>query len=163
MLIFSPQRIASGLIGKKVGQEKVGGAVASAASPNAFAQAQLELIAQEAEEEQECPICMEPMSDSIITQCAHIFCRDCINKIFATTSQPHCPTCRLDMPKKSIMTVPRKNRFTTDVHANWRSSAKINMLIQTVQGLDGQKCVIFSQCRCKRVVRWTACAVDHRS
>ena len=70
------QRIASHLVGKKVvGQEKVGGAVASAASPNSFAQAQLELIAQEGEEEQECPICMEPMSDSIITQCAHIFCR----------------------------------------------------------------------------------------
>ena len=46
------------------------------------------------------------------------------------------------------MSVPRKNRFTTDIHANWRSSAKINMLIETVKALDGQKCVVFSQ--------WTA-------
>jgi SNF2 family DNA or RNA helicase len=141
-------RIASHLVGLKVaGQEKVGGAVASGSSPNAFVQAQLDLIAQE-DEEQECPICMEPMSDPIITQCAHIFCRECVTKIFAASLQPHCPTCRLEMPKKSIMSVPRKNRFTTDVHANWRSSAKIGMLISTIQGLNGQKCVVFSQ--------WTA-------
>jgi DNA repair protein RAD5 len=141
-------RIASHLVGQKVaGQEKVGGAVASATSPNAFVQSQLDLIAQE-DEEQECPICMEPMSDSIITQCAHIFCRECVTKIFAASFQPHCPTCRLEMPKKSIMSVPRKNRFTTDVHANWRSSAKISMLINTIQGLNDQKCVVFSQ--------WTA-------
>jgi SNF2 family DNA or RNA helicase len=141
-------RIASHLVGKKVaGQEKVGGAVASASSPNTFVQAQLDLIAQE-DEEQECPICMEPMSDPIITQCAHIFCRECVNKMFASSLLPHCPTCRVEMPKKSIMSVPRKNRFTTDVHANWRSSAKINMLIDTVKGLNGQKCVVFSQ--------WTA-------
>ena len=93
------------------------------------------------------------LTSQVILHSLHV--RECITKMFAATSQPHCPTCRLDMPKKSIMTVPRKNRFTTDVHANWRSSAKINMLIQTVKGLDGQKCVIFSQCRCKQAVRWT--------
>jgi DNA repair protein RAD5 len=141
-------RIATHLVGQKVaGRDKVGGAVATAMNPSAFVQTQLDLIAQE-DDEQECPICMEPMCDPVITQCAHIFCRECITKMFAATSQAHCPTCRLDMPRKSIMSVPRKNRFTTDVHSNWRSSAKINMLLQTVKGLLGQKCVVFSQ--------WTA-------
>jgi len=40
-----------------------------------------------------CPICRETINDVCITDCAHAFCKECID-MWRTTEHTHCPLCR---------------------------------------------------------------------
>lgn len=33
-------------------------------------------------EDDECPICMDVFTDALVTPCAHIFCRECLGKLY---------------------------------------------------------------------------------
>ncbi|OSX63442.1 hypothetical protein POSPLADRAFT_1045766 [Postia placenta MAD-698-R-SB12] len=58
-------------------------------------------------DDEECPICYDTFTDPIVTPCAHIFCRECINNVFNTEpvenggeqarykfDERPCPACR---------------------------------------------------------------------
>lgn len=39
-----------------------------------------------------CPVCMNQMSDAMITSCGHVFCQSCVSQI--TSRRLNCPLCR---------------------------------------------------------------------
>lgn len=73
----------------------------------------------------DCPICMECAEDAVLSPCAHSFCRECILTAWQGKAEGSCPTCRKEFQKKDLITVPRTNRFTLDVHKNWTESVKV--------------------------------------
>ena len=108
----------------------------------------------------ECPICLEPLDDTVVTACAHEFCRECILTLLShvRTTAP-CPLCREPVTRKDLMTLPRHNRFEHDIQdeSMWKSSAKLNALIQELgsesdapdlavdNACDTGKAIVFSQ------------------
>ena len=44
--------------------------------------------------ETECPICFDEISNKCISSCNHVFCQDCILKVFISEHQNICPLCR---------------------------------------------------------------------
>ena len=46
-----------------------------------------------------CPICQsKEMTRPVVLECGHMFCAACI--IYAIVSDPRCPTCRANVPKR---------------------------------------------------------------
>lgn len=52
----------------------------------------------------ECPICLDRCQDACITPCKHLFCKDCIMRLFQCTLQKviQCPMCRDSIVKDSV-------------------------------------------------------------
>ncbi|KAH7132502.1 SNF2 family N-terminal domain-containing protein [Dendryphion nanum] len=55
------------------------------------------------ESQEECPICLEPLRDPVITKCTHIFCTSCIERVIET--QHKCPMCRAELESLQSTTV----------------------------------------------------------
>eukprot|EP00742_Colponemidia_sp_Colp-10_P014547 GILJ01016532.1.p1 GENE.GILJ01016532.1~~GILJ01016532.1.p1 ORF type:complete len:935 (-),score=119.12 GILJ01016532.1:169-2973(-) len=93
----------------------------------------------------ECPVCLDPVEDAIVTECAHVLCRECMLATLAKLGS--CPICRKSLSKESIATVPRESKFSIDVEERYRPSAKLTALIERLQDAlaTGEKCVVFSQ------------------
>ena len=55
--------------------------------------------------EQDCPICLYPIQNEVVTQCGHSFCGDCILMVRerGTFTEVSCPYCR----QKITVIVPR--------------------------------------------------------
>jgi hypothetical protein len=50
------------------------------------------------EEESECPICLEPCTDTLVSpECSHRFCGKCIKESLHKCNH-ECPTCRVHIP-----------------------------------------------------------------
>ncbi|KAH9675300.1 putative SWI/SNF-related matrix-associated actin-dependent regulator of chromatin subfamily A member 3-like 1 [Citrus sinensis] len=103
-------------------------------------------------EDFDCPICISPPSDIIITCCAHIFCRSCILKTLQHT-KPCCPLCRHPLlqsdlfsspPESSDMDIAGKSlkNFTSS-----KVSALLTLLLQLRDKKPTTKSVVFSQFR----------------
>lgn len=43
--------------------------------------------------EQVCGICNDPLEDPVVTSCAHVFCKACLNDFSTTLGQVSCPSC----------------------------------------------------------------------
>lgn len=43
--------------------------------------------------EQECGLCHDTVEDSVVTSCAHVFCKSCLIEFSASVGQVSCPTC----------------------------------------------------------------------
>ena len=78
---------------------------------------------------EECPICLEPPDDAVVTACAHTYCRECILGCIGHGQSTQCPMCRELVTRESLLTLPRANRFAVDLETQWRSSAKLDALI----------------------------------
>jgi len=79
--------------------------------------------------------------------CRHVMAKETILTLPNPNSNPN-PNPNL-LAKDTILTLPSENRFTIDVKAKWKSSAKIDALLAGLEALPkGDKAVIFSQ--------WTA-------
>ena len=83
-----------------------------------------------------CPICLGALEDGVLTPCAHAFCRPC----FLQTGGLHahhalCPVCRTRVAKKALVTIPRENRFGTDIAASFEHSAKTRWLVAEIERL----------------------------
>ncbi|XP_054980261.1 E3 ubiquitin-protein ligase TRIM38-like [Sorex araneus] len=73
-----------------------------------------------------CPICLELMTEPVMTECGHIYCRACImnnleNQQQRSPSQDnfHCPICRAQCPRESI-----------------RPSKQLGNIIETIKKMD---------------------------
>jgi SNF2 family DNA or RNA helicase len=104
------------------------------------------------ESAQECPICLESVEDPVVTPCAHVFCRECINDAIRRSSGTLCPNCRTPLSRSELISVPPPvNRCNFDAETNWRSSTKIDFLLQQLLSLNANesseliKSVVFSQ------------------
>lgn len=53
----------------------------------------------------ECPICMDDVTVPVITPCAHVFCRACLDSWLLNGSKG-CPMCRAAISKTTVCEVP---------------------------------------------------------
>jgi SWI/SNF-related matrix-associated actin-dependent regulator of chromatin subfamily A3 len=63
----------------------------------------LDLLADGGHEE--CPICMEDISQPVITSCGHLYCRGCIEN-WMINETAVCPLCRGVISKASLVDAP---------------------------------------------------------
>ncbi|KAK4152043.1 RAD5-like protein [Chaetomidium leptoderma] len=98
------------------------------------------------ESQEECPVCMEPLTDPVITHCKHFFCRACISKVIDI--QHKCPMCRAELAEdKLVEPVPEGGEDEDSLDSETKSS-KTEALLKILQATlknDGSKVIIFSQ------------------
>ena len=73
---------------------------------------------------EDCPICMDPLDLPVITHCAHIFCRKCIEMSIERTS-PTCPMCRGSISVDKLVDPPADQEEDSMESNEWNSSAKV--------------------------------------
>ncbi|KAK4097378.1 RAD5-like protein [Parathielavia hyrcaniae] len=100
------------------------------------------------ESQEECPVCMEPLNDPVITHCKHVFCRGCISKVIEI--QHKCPMCRAELSEdKLVEPAPEHSakEDEEDLDPETKSS-KTEALLKILQATlknEGSKVIIFSQ------------------
>ncbi|OWM78891.1 hypothetical protein CDL15_Pgr003062 [Punica granatum] len=108
-------------------------------------------------EDLDCPICISPPTDIVITCCAHIFCRNCILKIMKSVNS-RCPLCRRPLSEADLFSAPPKSlkkedRETLDSKPTGSApqSSKVSALVELLKASRDQspavKSVIYSQFR----------------
>ncbi|KAJ7976573.1 DNA/RNA helicase protein [Quillaja saponaria] len=101
-------------------------------------------------EDFDCPICISPPTDIIITCCAHIFCRACILKTL-NRSKPCCPLCRHPLSESDLFTAPPESSEDVAASSRKNSSSKVSALLKLLVASRDQhpstKSVVFSQFR----------------
>ncbi|MBA0727080.1 hypothetical protein Golax_000104 [Gossypium laxum] len=103
-------------------------------------------------EDFDCPICISPPVDVVITRCAHIFCRSCILKTLQRT-RPCCPLCRQPLSQSDLFSAPPKSSEAdhTEISSRNPTSSKVSALLSLLRESRDQKpatkSVVFSQFR----------------
>ncbi|MBA0842839.1 hypothetical protein Goarm_000079 [Gossypium armourianum] len=103
-------------------------------------------------EDFDCPICISPPVDVVITCCAHIFCRSCILKTLQRT-KPCCPLCRQPLSQSDLFSAPPKSSEAdhTEISSRNPTSSKVSALLSLLRESRDQKpatkSVVFSQFR----------------
>ncbi|KAL3665938.1 hypothetical protein V7S43_009358 [Phytophthora oleae] len=71
-------------------------------------------------ESQECPICLDPPQNAVLTPCAHILCDPCLRGSLANDPENGCPVCRtvVDMAKVFKLPPPSTQSQEEDTKAN---------------------------------------------
>lgn len=88
---------------------------------------------------QECPICFEDMSttDSAITPCLHIFCKDCVKGLVKNNSEINCPICSKDVDSRRVLQIKHSSEGkiqTCFLHQEVHSSEKKRQAISAEDG-----------------------------
>ncbi|KAL5720479.1 RING-type E3 ubiquitin transferase [Ranunculus cassubicifolius] len=102
----------------------------------------------------DCPICISPPTNTVITRCAHVFCRACILKALKRPN-PSCPLCRQNLSEADLFSAPPPEPSDDNDSANVSSSrgvsskvsALLKLLIAEREKDSSIKSVIFSQFR----------------
>ncbi|GAB2267116.1 hypothetical protein Dimus_002101 [Dionaea muscipula] len=106
-------------------------------------------------EDFDCPICISPPTDMVITCCAHIFCRACIFKTIKHTKRGGCPMCRRPLSESDLYAAPppescsetdgagSSSRTTTSTSS--KVSALMKILSEVKARYPETKSVVFSQ------------------
>ena len=119
-----------------------------------------DMLSLSIQSQEECAICLDDLHNPVITPCAHVFGRECIERVIET--QKKCPMCRAELKDNSILVQPA-NDFgdeakdeSIDFEA---SSTKLEALIGILNASKGtgNKTVVFSQ--------WVSCfqAINKRA
>ncbi|XP_026424575.1 putative SWI/SNF-related matrix-associated actin-dependent regulator of chromatin subfamily A member 3-like 1 [Papaver somniferum] len=102
----------------------------------------------------DCPICISPPTGTIITCCAHIFCKSCILKAIQKNS--FCPLCRHSLSESDLFSAPPEessedceNSDSSNGSNTYSSkvSALLKLLIASRNENPSRKSVVFSQFR----------------
>ena len=101
------------------------------------------------ESHEDCPVCLEPLHNPVITACAHSFGFECIERVIET--QHRCPMCRAEPLDVENLVRPAAGLGETveqlDIDADTNSS-KIEALLSILRASSkkkGTKVVVFSQ------------------
>lgn len=102
-------------------------------------------------EDFDCPICISPPTDVIITSCAHIFCQACIVKTLQHTKST-CPLCRYPLKQSDLFSAPPESSDSDNMASlkpttSSKVSALVKLLVATRDENPARKSVIFSQFR----------------
>ncbi|KAL6336466.1 hypothetical protein AAG906_018421 [Vitis piasezkii] len=103
-------------------------------------------------EDFDCPICISPPTNIVITCCAHIFCRVCILKTLKRT-KPCCPLCRHPLSQSDLFSAPPESTETdnSEIPSSECASSKVLTLLKFLSASRDQnpstKSVVFSQFR----------------
>ncbi|KAF4556886.1 SNF2 family N-terminal domain-containing protein 8 [Elsinoe fawcettii] len=111
-----------------------------------------DLLQLSIESQEECPICMDTLTDPVITPCAHVFCRPCIQRPIEL--QHKCPMDRNPLEDDTCLVGPAvdcgEDASAEEKVADEDTSAKTDDLLKLVGAIhkkDDTKIVIFSQWR----------------
>ncbi|XP_050245209.1 putative SWI/SNF-related matrix-associated actin-dependent regulator of chromatin subfamily A member 3-like 1 [Quercus robur] len=103
-------------------------------------------------EDFDCPICMSPPTNIVITRCAHIFCQACILKTLQRKTC--CPLCRRPVQQSDLFTAPPENSDADDAGvssskttASSKVSTLLKLLVESRDQNPAIKSVVFSQFR----------------
>lgn len=100
-------------------------------------------------EDFDCPICISPPTNIVITCCAHIFCRSCILKTLKR-AKPCCPLCRRELSESDLFSAPPEDSDKIDASSSSASSKVVALLKLLTASRDenpSTKSVVFSQFR----------------
>jgi DNA repair protein RAD5 len=118
------------------------------------------------EERVECPICLGvPEEAPVLTECAHVLCRDCLTPLFNERGFARCPVCRSIISRDRLHYVPvlggpaasstdgsgagASSSLMIDPAANWQHSCKTRRLMDELLSIrlsgSGDKSIVFSQ------------------
>ena len=78
--------------------------------------------------DEECAVCLDSLSVPVITHCAHVFCRRCIEDVIKSSQwNPRCPLCRGCVSVDALVEVPPEleNGDEMDGSDEWHSSSKV--------------------------------------
>jgi len=109
----------------------------------------------------ECSICLADFNHPVITPCAHVYCRPCIEQLIATVPTPPapCPLCRGPLEMKSLMEAAKgdddeklddnsETKEFKDIVIDI-SSTKINAVLEQLETIrrdkPGDKVIVVSQ------------------
>ncbi len=121
------------------------GAVALNSKNRALLQQALQLFI---ESQSECPVCIDDMTQPVITHCKHAFCQACITRVIQV--QGKCPMCRTELSEdKLIEPAPEQSYEEEETEVDMESkSSKTDALLKILQATikkHGSKVIIFSQ------------------
>jgi SNF2 family DNA or RNA helicase len=86
-----------------------------------------------------CNICFEEFtSKSIIKQCGHIICTNCITNVIQINSK--CPFCRIPCTKSDIFTLESNNTLSRYENLQKKYGTKIANIINYIENIDTIKC-----------------------
>ncbi|MED6162091.1 hypothetical protein PIB30_067052 [Stylosanthes scabra] len=98
------------------------------------------------EENFECPICLFPKEDLVITKCAHVFCRACLLK--ALENQPGlCSYCRGSLGKSDLFSPIDLAPAAQFTRLSSKGRALIKFLQESREEKPAAKSVVFTQFR----------------
>lgn len=109
-----------------------------------------DLLQLRIDSQDDCCVCLDNLKSPVITACAHVFCRDCIERVI--TTQQKCPMCRAPLAEKEKLVEPAAglgegDEFDLDIDPD-TSSSKVEALVKLLRAADAQtegKTVVFSQ------------------
>ncbi|ETP52315.1 hypothetical protein F442_02621 [Phytophthora nicotianae P10297] len=67
---------------------------------------------------QECPICLDPPQDAVLTPCAHVLCNQCLRDSLANDPDNGCPVCRTVVDMAKVFKLPPPKTQSDDTKAN---------------------------------------------
>ena len=99
------------------------------------------------------------MKIPVITPCAHVFCRACIETVIQTLKPPTCPLCRAGVTKKGLLEAGQDDEGEDDVTKSTAndmedihvkiSSSKVNAVVREMlriqRDFPEDKIVVVSQ------------------
>jgi len=105
--------------------------------------------------DEECCVCLDSLKNPVITKCAHVFCRGCIEKVWQRTPMGdymgHCPLCRAKVITGDLIEVPRESAVEKSGNGEdeWHSSSKVDTLINCLNDIRQEnpttKSIVVSQ------------------
>ncbi|EXJ79902.1 hypothetical protein A1O3_08187 [Capronia epimyces CBS 606.96] len=106
---------------------------------------QLQIDSQE-----DCCVCLDSLKSPVITACAHVFCRDCIERVIER--QHKCPMCRAQLANNDQLVEPAAgigegDELDLEIDSDTTSS-KIEALVKVLKASKADsevKTVVFSQ------------------
>ncbi|KAK6380459.1 hypothetical protein LTS17_005649 [Exophiala oligosperma] len=110
-----------------------------------------DLLQLRIDSQEDCCVCLDTLKSPVITGCAHVFCRDCIERVI--TTQQKCPMCRAPLEEKEKLVEPAAgigegdDERDVDIDPE-TSSSKIEALVKLLKAADAEaegKTVVFSQ------------------
>ncbi|KAI4842603.1 SNF2 family DNA-dependent ATPase domain-containing protein [Aureobasidium sp. EXF-8845] len=107
-----------------------------------------DMLSLSIQSQEECAVCLDDLHNPVITRCAHVFGRECIERVIET--QKKCPMCRAELKDNSILVQPA-NDFGDEARDDSidfdASSTKLEALIEILKASKGtgNKTVVFSQ------------------
>lgn len=99
----------------------------------------------------DCPICLSPPKETVITSCTHVFCHTCMVKVLKG-QYPRCPMCRNPLASSKVYKAPPQatnddGAPTTSSSTSSKVSALVKLLTTSREKNPHCKSVVFSQFR----------------
>lgn len=97
------------------------------------------------ESQESCPVCLDTMTDPVITHCKHAFCHQCISQVI--TTQQKCPMCRAPLSEDKLLEPAPETSADEEIDTDMKSS-KTEALLKILQATmkdSESKVIIFSQ------------------